>query len=74
MNRYQNVIACIIRFIAVGLTLYSLISITTVLLVARQMWRFGVMASIPLGIGGIILFVIAIPLAKLITLGIADRP
>ena len=73
MNTYQKVIVCIIRSVAVGLLLYSIAGISVALLIARSMWRLSLIGGLPLLASGLLLFFLAVPLAKLITSGIRDE-
>lgn len=73
MNRYQKVVVCILRFLSVGLLLYSIAAISIALVIARAMWRLSLIGGLPVLIAGLILFFAAVPLAKLITMGIRDE-
>lgn len=72
MNRYQKIIACVIRTFAVALLLYGIALTLVSCLLGGMMWRLGLFSNLPNFIVGLVLFVAAIPLAKLITLGIRD--
>jgi len=73
MNTYQKVIVCIIRCAAVGLLLYSIAAISMTLIIARAMWRLSLLGGLPVMASGVLLFFVAVPLAKLITIGIRDE-
>ncbi len=73
MNTYQKVIVCIIRSVSVGLLLYSVAGVMIALLIARAMWRFSLFGALPLMASGLFLFYLAVPLAKLITIGIREE-
>jgi hypothetical protein len=73
MNTYQKVIVCIIRSVAVGLLLYSIAGISVALLIVRSMWRLSLIGGLPLLASGLLLYLLAVPLAKLITSGIRDE-
>jgi hypothetical protein len=73
MNRYQKVIVCVIRSLAVGLLLYSLAALTIALMFQGPMLKLGLIGGLPRLAAGLLLFMIAVPLAKLITIGIRDE-
>ena len=73
MNTYQKVIVCIIRSVSVGLVLYSMAEILGALMIAGAMWRLSLFSVLPAIASGLLLFFIAVPLAKLITIGFDDE-
>lgn len=72
MNRYQKVITCIIRLISVALLFYSMSVTLAAMMLSAQLWKLSLMATGPTVVVGLLLFVMAIPISKLITLGIRD--
>lgn len=72
MNRYQKVITCVIRFLSVALLLYSAGVTLVARLVSAQIWKLSLFTTVPMFVVGLLLFLGAIPLSKLITLGIRE--
>ena len=72
MNRYQKVIACLIRIVSVALPLQSLLGIGFASLMPRHMVKIALLGAVPSIVMGLLLFFMAIPLARLITWGIDD--
>lgn len=72
MIRYQKYTACVIRFISVALAVYGIGATLVALILMGKLWMLILHATLPLIVSGIILFLLAIPLAKLITIGIND--
>lgn len=72
MNRYQKVITCVIRFGAVSLVFYAVFITAIARIMSGPMWRISLVSTVPMLVSGVLLFALAIPLAKLIALGIRD--
>lgn len=72
MNRYQKVITCVIRFLSVALLLYSAGVTLVARLLSAQIWKLSLLTTVPMFVLGLLLFLGAIPLSKLITLGIRE--
>ena len=72
MNRYQKVLVCIFRSIGIFVLFYLLVLMVTYAITLPSMlslfWKY----MMPFGIPAIILTFAAIPLAKLVTIGISD--
>ena len=68
----QKVITCVIRFFSVALLLYSTVLTLVVLLTSGSLWVISLVATGPMFISGLLLFLAAIPLSRLITWGIRD--
>ena len=72
MNRYQKVITCIIRLISVALLFYSMSVTLVAMMMSAQLWKLSLLPTGPTVVVRLLLFVMAIPISKLITLGIRD--
>jgi len=66
MNKYKSIAALVIRLFAVGLILYTTIaSIPAIFMAPTMLW-----VMLPSLIGGIVVYLLAIPLAALVVAGI----
>jgi hypothetical protein len=62
MNTYQKVAALVIRLVSLGLIIYSGLAAVTVMFVMRS----AVWISLPSLAAGVLLFICAIPLARIV--------
>ena len=72
MNHYQKVIVCIIRTLSVGLMLHAITGISMAMIMLQARWTLSLIGAVPLMVTALLLFPLAVPLARLITLGIRD--
>ena len=72
MNTYHKVIICIFRFIGVLLLGYGAMTLVLGAFMMRNMAGMALFASLPLLGLGLVSYFAAIPLAKIITIGIDD--
>ena len=72
MNRYQKVLICIFRTLGVVLIAYSTMLLIPVLLMMQGMLEMSLASISPYAGMGFIFYFSAVPLAKIITIGIEE--
>jgi hypothetical protein len=70
MNHYQKVLACIFRSIGILVFGYLLITVIVLSVVMGGMWNL--VGVLPMAVIAAVLFFAAVPIAKLVTIGIAE--
>mgnify|MGYP001597465552 CR=1 FL=1 len=73
MNRYQKIVVIVIRCGAVALFLQSIGAVLVHRFMLDAVWTLSIFSVLPNLVGGVVLFILALPLARLITWGIEDE-
>lgn len=72
MNRYQKVLVCIFRSMGLVGLVYFLTSTIVTWVMMPEMMGMGFRVLLPMIIPSLVLFFVAVPLAKLVTAGVSE--
>lgn len=72
MNRYQKFTIIGFRFVAVLLVLQAISVIVATKFLAGSTVMLGLVSSAPNLVGGIVLYLLSVPLSRIVTLGVRD--
>jgi hypothetical protein len=72
MNRYQKIFVCVFRSIGIVLLGYASVALITASLMMRGILGMALVGSLPILAAGLVCYLAAVPLARIITIGIDE--